>query len=299
MALSLIPIQLNNYFKEINLEQKIENKISLKNNEKNLINEYKNTKNDWKINYDKDYLIKLEQLKNELINRGHNKEDIKILFRNVSIDEDVTRFFRRNLLKSSDTGEITFEEFSERIGLHLFVDNAQDFAEKYKDLLIKTEKKDGVDLRYIVGIFGIETRFGNVEITGNHNLVNSLVTQYITTSRQRFALRELNYVLELSKKFNEDLSQINCSYAGAIGVGQWIPSSIYYYSNIKSIDDLFSVEGMVPSVSNYLKLHNWDKNGNGKSLLENRNNWNAVRAYNHSDTYVRVVNEIAKGVDLD
>jgi len=231
-----------------------------------------------------------------LINRGFSEREVKSLLRNARIDDDVTLFFRRNLLKSADSGEVSFEEFGKRIGLDWFVSNAQGFADKYLDVLKKVEDEDGVDYRFVVGILGIETRFGDVNNLGTHNLVNSLVTQYVTTNRKSFAVREADYVLRLSKKFEEDLTGVSGSFAGAIGVGQWIPSSVYNYSRISSIDDLFSVEGIIPSVSNYLKLHDWDSSKNGESLSKGSRNWRAVRAYNHSDTYVKVVNEIALGV---
>lgn len=256
---------------------------------------YEENKETWNEKYP-DLENKLTKIKQKLITQRHEEEQVKKLLRNAEIDERVTNFFRRNILKSADTGEITFEEFSQRINLDWFVNNAHSFAEEYHETLLETEKKDGVDYRYVVGILGIETRFGTMENLGEHNLVNSLVTQYATTNRKRFAIRELNHTLKLSKKYNEDLTDIKGSYAGAIGVGQWIPSSITNYSKINNIDDLFTVEGIIPSVSNYLKVHGWDSRGNGQELTENTQNFKAVRAYNHSDTYVKIVNEIANGV---
>lgn len=259
---------------------------------------YEENKEEWNIKYP-DLENKLTEIKQKLIAQGHEEQHIKKLLRNAEIDERVTNFFRRNILKSADRGEITFEEFSRRINLDWFVNNAHSFAEEYQNILLKTEKKDGVDYRYVVGILGIETRFGTMENLGDHNLVNSLVTQYATTNRKRFAIRELSHTLTLSKEYNEDLTEIKGSYAGAIGVGQWIPSSIVHYSKINNIDDLFTVEGIIPSISNYLKVHGWDPQGNGQELTKNTRNFRAVRAYNHSDTYVKIVNEIAKGVNME
>jgi membrane-bound lytic murein transglycosylase B len=259
--------------------------------------DYEQTKDFWAENYDEKLFSGLTSFKEELVSRGFCEREVKSLLRNARLDDDVTRLFRRNLLKSADSGEVSFEEFSRRIGLDWFVSNAQGFADKHEEILKKTEVADGVDYRFVVGILGIETKFGDRNTLGNYNLVNSLITQYVTTNRKTFAIREFSHVLKLSKKYREDLTDIKGSYAGAIGVGQWIPSSVYNYSKIDSIDDLFSVEGIIPSVSNYLKLHNWDSSANGSPLIKGSRNWRAVRAYNHSDTYVRVVNEIALGVN--
>ena len=285
--------EITNSQSEPKIEFEIEQPQRIK---EDVFTQYRENKDRWVQDYGEDLTNKLKNLRLELQERGHLEEDVKKILKNADVDDDVTRFFRRNVLRTADSGEITFEEFSERIGLQWFVNNAQSFADKYEEVLKETEMKDNVDLRYIVGIIGIETKFGDNNNLGIHNLINSLVTQYVTTRRQSFAVRELNYVLELTKKFGESFTEINGSYAGAIGIGQWIPSSIYYYSTVESVGDLFCVEKMIPSVSNYLKEHGWDSEGNNKSLFENNRNWRAVRAYNHSDTYVKVVDEIAKGV---
>ncbi len=252
----------------------------------------------WLDSYGEGYADELKSLRLALEKKGHAQNDIYRLFRNVKIDDDVTRFFQDNILKSTDEEEISFEEYSKRVGLDWFVENAQGFAQEHSDLLIKTQREQGVDLRVIVGILGIETKFGDSKNLGSHNLINSLVTQYVTLDRQEFALRELNYVLKLSEMFNRDLSFVKSSYAGAFGIGQWLPSSVVYYSKINSFDDLFSIEGMIPSVSNYLKSHNWDSSANFQDLNSSERNWSAVRAYNPSNTYVRSVNKIANGVFL-
>jgi membrane-bound lytic murein transglycosylase B len=84
---------------------------------------------------------------------------------------------------------------------------------------------------------------------------------------------------------------------GAIGCGQFIPSSLNHYfvgrsGKIEEADP-FDVTDCIYSIAYYLKRSRWDKSENGKTPQEGSKNWKAIRAYNHSDAYTRFVIETA------
>lgn len=258
---------------------------------------YNETLRYFETEYGADQAAKLQSLKQELITRGHEKAQLYDLLSHARLNHRVVELFEENLLRYADRGEVSYEDFANRIGLGDLKEKSHQFVAEHRNELLVAEQRYGVDYRYIVGIKGIETRYGRDEFTGNFNLLNSLVTQYILSNRQRFSLRELDAVLQLNKKFNAEIHKVEGSYAGAIGVAQWLPTSLLHYSVLEDINGITSTRDMIPSTANYLKENGWDSSLNGNPVEPDSRNWQTIRRYNHSDTYVRIVVEIAEQIE--
>lgn len=135
-----------------------------------------------------------------------------------------------------------------------------EFWSKYRRTLRRAEKKYGVPQEVIVAVIGVETIYGR-------NAGNFLVLDALTTLAFDYPLRapffrsELENYLLLARDRQFDLLAIRGSYAGALGIPQFMPSSYRNYavdfnSNHK-IDLLREDRDAIGSVANYLQGYGW------------------------------------------
>lgn len=135
------------------------------------------------------------------------------------------------------------------------------FWNKNAAILAQAEKAYGVDAQVIVAIIGVETRYGGN--TGSHRVLDALSTlAFDYPPRGTFFRGELEQYLLLARAEHIDLLNTKGSYAGAMGYGQFIPSSYRRYAVDFDQDgkrDLWeSPMDIVGSVANYLHSHGWE-----------------------------------------
>lgn len=134
------------------------------------------------------------------------------------------------------------------------------FWQQYKDVLAKVEAKYQVPAQMIVAIIGVETRYG--AITGNYRVLDALMTLgFDYPKRGKFFRKQLKELLLLAKEQNLPVDELKGSYAGAMGYGQFIPSSYRAYAvdydGDKVADIWNNPEDALASVANYFSEHKW------------------------------------------
>ncbi len=135
-----------------------------------------------------------------------------------------------------------------------------EFWNEHKEELARAEKEYGVPASMIVGIIGVETRFGRNK--GSYRVVDALATLGFDFPRRgTFFLGQLEeYMLMVREQGLEPFS-LKGSYAGAMGFGQFIPSSYRAYAvdfdGNGQIDIVNSSVDAIGSVANYFKRHGW------------------------------------------
>ena len=137
------------------------------------------------------------------------------------------------------------------------------FWERNKEVVAKAEKVYGVDGAVIVAIIGVETHYGR--ITGRHRVIDSLVTLTLGFPRRsEFFKKEFIAFLKLVDEEGLDPMIVKGSYAGAMGIPQFISSSYRHYAvdfNENGQRDLLAEpHDAIGSVANYLKKHGWKTN---------------------------------------
>ncbi len=140
------------------------------------------------------------------------------------------------------------------------VEKGVEFWQQHADTLQRAERATGVPAEIIVAIIGVETRFGSYK--GKNTVLDSLTTlAFEREQRQAFFRRELKEFLLLCREQGFDPTAIKGSYAGAMGMPQFISSSYRAYAVDYDGDqhvDLFgNVEDVIGSVANYFKVHGW------------------------------------------
>lgn len=143
------------------------------------------------------------------------------------------------------------------------VKEGREFMSEHRALLDKAYDAYGVPPSIIAAIIGVETFYGR--ITGKHGVLESLATlAFDYPPRAKFFKRELTEFLVLSNSEAWPADKVLGSYAGAMGMPQFISSSYREYAVDFDGDgrrDLFgSTDDAVGSVANYLATHGWVKN---------------------------------------
>jgi membrane-bound lytic murein transglycosylase B len=130
--------------------------------------------------------------------------------------------------------------------------------------LARAEARFGVPAAVIVAIIGVETMYG--ERAGNIRVLDALATLGFRFQRRaEFFQRELEEFLLLVDQEGLDHRRILGSYAGAMGIPQFIPSSYRHYAidfDGDGVRDLLgSPADAIGSVGNYLQRHGWQTGG--------------------------------------
>lgn len=137
-----------------------------------------------------------------------------------------------------------------------------DFYFKHEDTLKNAEAKTGVPPEIVCAIIGVETFYG--KNMGNWSVLDALYTLgFKYPPREKYFSKEFANFVALADRENWDLKSVLGSYAGAMGMGQFMPSSYLSYAvdfdNDGKINLFNDIEDAIGSVANYFKAHGWDQ----------------------------------------
>lgn len=157
------------------------------------------------------------------------------------------------------------------------IDGGRAFLAQHREQLQRVQERTGVPAEVIVAIIGVETSYGRN--TGNHRVLDALYTLAFKYPRsgdparlEREVRRELFFREELAKLFELgaleklDITALKGSYAGAMGMGQFMPSSYLDYAVDGDGDgrrDLFdNRDDVFASIANYfVRKGGWVRGG--------------------------------------
>ena len=248
-------------------------------------------------------------LKKQLVQDGFNKEKIDKLYSNQNIFFDskgVSLFFVHS------ESSLDYDQFVSKTALK----NAIIYMNKHENNLTGAEKKYGVDKTIITAILLVETSLG--EYLGNRLVINTLSTmaalkdnrlreqfykkiprskkisraKYEKKSRYKakWAYIELKALLKYSAREKLDPFKINGSYAGALGLSQFLPSNALRLATDGDNDgsiNLFQHPDAIHSIANFLKHYGWWPG------ISKQKAYKVLYRYNHSKPYVDTLLKIS------
>lgn len=200
-----------------------------------------------------------ETLVEELVEYGLDPEQVRYWLSQGNYLESTTTRIAAPREQTS-----TYREYRPLFVAESTIRQGREFMAEHADTLARVESELGVDPRVVVAIIGIETRYGR--ITGRDRVVDALGTLAFSDDRRNeYFYRELRALFRIAYEEQIDPLVLRGSYAGAMGVPQFMPSSYLAYA----ID--FSQDGKrdiwdnpvdaIGSVANYLAEHRWEPNG--------------------------------------
>ncbi len=244
-------------------------------------------------------------LQEKLVSEGFDRQRITKIYRRGNVNFDargVSLFFVHR------ESNVNYKQYPK----NLSIAGAKLYMRIYESELYKAQEKYGVDRELITAIILVESKLGKT--VGKWPVLNTLSSmaslfdsdirnrlwEYISDStilsldnfekkaakKSNWAYNELRSFLKYTEKEKIDPLTINGSYAGAIGIPQFVPSNIIRYAVDGNMDgrvDLNDNADAIASIANFLKNCGWHKGVNDKKAR-----W-VIRQYNPSGYYVNTI----------
>jgi len=134
------------------------------------------------------------------------------------------------------------------------------FWQEHADTLARAEAEYGVPAEIIVAIIGVETRYGR--IMGSYRVLDALATLgFDYPKRGEFFRGQLEHYLLMTREEGIEPGTLKGSYAGAMGYGQFIPSSFRNFAVDFDADGKRNIwsnpTDAIGSVAHYFSAHGW------------------------------------------
>jgi len=140
------------------------------------------------------------------------------------------------------------------------VEKARVLYKKHKEVLTQIGNKYGVQPRFIVALWGLETNFG--KFTGGYNVVSALSTLAYEGRREVFFKKQLWAALTILNEGHINIDNMKGSWAGAMGQNQFMPTSFLAYAVDGDGDgkkDIWTNQmDIFSSMANYLQKEGWN-----------------------------------------
>jgi len=194
---------------------------------------------------------------NEMVaQHGFSREELEKIFSQAQRRDDILALMSKPVEK-----KLPWYEYRKIFLTQSRIEGGVAFWNQNAAILEQAAKAYGVDAQIIVAIIGVETRYGGN--MGSYRVLDALSTlAFDYPPRGEFFRDELEQYLLLARVEHIDLLNTKGSYAGAMGYGQFIPSSYQRFAVDFDHDgkrDLWdSPMDIVGSVANYLHIHGWD-----------------------------------------
>jgi len=196
----------------------------------------------------------LADVRKEALARGIKAEIVRAALTDV---KPVRRIIQRD--RNQSEFKLTLDIYMKRVITPQNISRGREMARRHAALLEKVARKYGVQPRFILAIWGIETRFGAVK--ADMPLIPAVATLAFDRRRSKYFRAQLFAALDMLNLGYIELENLRGSWAGAMGQPQFMPSSYMAYAEDFDGDgrrDIWNNTGdVMASIANYLARHGW------------------------------------------
>lgn len=195
----------------------------------------------------------------EMVKRhGFVAEELHNLFAGVEFQSSVVKAME----PPSSPNVRSWERYKSRFVNQNRINRGIRFMQEYSTELTRARQKYGVPEEIITAIIGVETLYG--QNTGSYRVIDALTTLAFDYPRRAEYFRgELEQYLLLSREQGLDYYSVLGSYAGAIGLPQFMPTNVRQlavdFDGDGQVDLRNSVVDAIGSIARYLADHGWKK----------------------------------------
>lgn len=197
----------------------------------------------------------VEGLKQEARTKGISEQVISQAFENVTHKPRAVKAD-----KNQPEKKLTLDEYIPRAVPDWKVEQAKALYKEHYAELSRIGEEYGVQPRFIVALWGVESNFG--KFTGNYSVIDALSTLAYDGRREAFFRKEAMAALQILEEGHIAVDDFKGSWAGAMGQCQFMPSSFLSYAADGSGDgkkDIWNTEADVfASAANYLSQSGWN-----------------------------------------
>ncbi|MDO6705713.1 lytic transglycosylase domain-containing protein [Photobacterium sp. 1_MG-2023] len=199
-----------------------------------------------------DYIIGLKQ---EARSKGIDDSILEEAFAGVQfIERAVTAD------KNQPEKKLTLDEYLPKAVPQWKIDQANRYYRQHKQALERIGRQYGVQPRFIVALWGVESNFG--KLTGSYNVIEALSTLAYEGRREAFFRDQVMAALTILQQGHIHAAEMKGSWAGAMGQPQFMPTSYLTFAvdgNGDGKADIWKSEPDVfASAANYLSKSGWN-----------------------------------------
>jgi membrane-bound lytic murein transglycosylase B len=203
-----------------------------------------------------DFNAWLTEFRAEAVSKGISVETLDTAFEDIQLIERVIELDR-----NQPEFKLTFETYMKRVVNPTRISRGRHLLAEHRELLEKVSQKYGVQPRFLVAIWAIESNFGDHR--GGFSVIRALTTLAYDARRSEFFRNELINALRILDEGHISLSNMRGSWAGAMGQVQFIPSSFVSFAvdfdNDGKKDIWQNLPDIFASAANYLSSYKWQK----------------------------------------
>lgn len=200
----------------------------------------------------KQYIV---QLKQEALTQGFKPDLIETSFANAKFHKRAVTADRKQPEKVE-----TLDSYLPKRVPSWKVKKARTLYKEHQEILTDIGNDYGVQPRFIVALWGLETNFG--KFTGGYNVVSALSTLAYEGRRERFFKKQLWAALTILEQGHISINDMKGSWAGAMGQNQFMPTSFLAYAVDGDGDgkkDIWHNQvDIFASMANYLQKEGWN-----------------------------------------
>jgi membrane-bound lytic murein transglycosylase B len=251
----------------------------------------------------------LSSVQKQLIADGFDPTKIKQLYSRPQVSFEADGVI---LLFTYKEAHVDYDQFTNNWSIR----KAKQYIQENEADLARIEKAYGVDKKVITAILLVETGLG--ASVGTRSALNTLSTiaalkdptvrnklwdlipeskkisrkkfEIRAANRSKWAYAELKALLKYSAREGMDPVSIPGSFAGAVGIAQFMPTNILAYGrdgNDDGMVDMLNHADAMASIANFLKSHGWRPGQSRKKAVK------IIHHYNHSNYYVNTILKIS------
>lgn len=194
-------------------------------------------------------------LKTEAREKGISEQTIQSAFDGITFIERAVKAD-----KNQPERKLTLDEYLPRAVPEWKKKQANQLYQEHKAVLDRIGQQYGVQPRFVVALWGVESNFGR--LTGNYNVVEALTTLAYEGRREAFFRNQVMAALEIIDAGHITAKEMKGSWAGAMGQPQFMPTSFLAYARDGNNDgkaDIWQTKDDVfASAANYLHEAGWN-----------------------------------------